>query len=188
MKKQLKYALHLCGYALCIMTFLNQYSFSSTISQTIPATVYRDGIAVEETTVTMEGERTNYVFHDNEWYAGIFAIDCMEWTTHDTHLVEIRWDNDHHLQKFSYWDYETEHHEDICFFMVISDDMTQFGLQRTDGAYIVTSPEVLALMETHFPASNGGGVWNYKAIPPLESLEPIPTLIETVSKEDIKTS
>ncbi|MFI3292622.1 MAG: hypothetical protein SNI70_03780 [Rikenellaceae bacterium] len=169
MKKQLKYALYLCGFAMCVIVFLNTYSFSSTISQTIPATVYVDGIAVEETTVTMEGERTNYVFHDNERYTGTFAIDCMEFTARDTQSVLITWDNDEHLQKFTYWDYAPENQDDICYFMLISDDMTQFGLLRTDGAFITTSPEVLTLMEKHFVLNNAGGasVSDVQLIPPL---------------------
>ncbi|WP_409969886.1 hypothetical protein RFF05_08295 [Bengtsoniella intestinalis] len=180
MKKQLKYAIYLCVFALCVMGFLNTYSFSSTISQTIPATVYKDGVAVEETTVTIEGKRTNYLFHDNERYTGTFAIDCMEWTTRDTQSVLITWDNDDHLQKFSYWDYPPEIQDDICYHMLISDDMTQFGLLRRDGAFITTAPEVLALMEKHFALNNtsGASVSDVQLIPPLETLEPIPTLTE----------
>ncbi|WP_409968425.1 hypothetical protein RFF05_00300 [Bengtsoniella intestinalis] len=174
MKKQLKYAIYLCGFALCVMGFLNQYSFSSTISQTIPVTVYMDGIAVEETTVTMEGKRTNYALHDNERYTGTFAIDSMEWTTRDTQSVRIAWGGDYgHLQTIQYWDWPFSEEEDIEYYLLISDDMTQFGLQRTDGAFIATSPEVLALMEKHFALNNAGGasVSDVQLIPPLEELQ-----------------
>ncbi|MBQ9931217.1 MAG: helix-turn-helix domain-containing protein, partial [Firmicutes bacterium] len=60
-------------------------AFLKDVSLSVPVTVYQDGQAVEESTVTIEGKRAKGTF------SGTFAIDYVEKTTRDEVQGYVGW-------------------------------------------------------------------------------------------------
>ena len=122
--------------------FLWQFPFSKQIEQTIPATIYADGAAIDTTTVYINGTKTNYLFQKKNRFNGTFAIACLEKTKDSSAGI--------------YWYEQTDKNRlpPQCFIsyvrsgisqqteietIVISDNMQQFVIHLADGRRIATS-------------------------------------------------
>jgi len=126
--------------------FLYSYPFYQPVDHTITATVYINGRAADTTTVTMQGEKSNYVLPREEHYNGTFAVayfpsTCMEGVRSEiswdrkwgTHITYINIGNFGLLGTTPWVDY-------------ISEDMTEFVLRDRDtNTLIATSEELLHL-------------------------------------------
>ena len=122
--------------------FLWQFPFSKQIEQTIPATIYADGAAIDTTTVYINGKKTNHLFQKEDYFYGTFAIACLE-KTKDSN-ARIYWHertDKNHLPpqcSISYMRSGIFQQTEIET-IVINDDMQQFVIHLADGRRIATS-------------------------------------------------
>ena len=88
-------------FIIAIMTFIHFYSFPTQINRTLTANVYKNGAFVDTTTVTIQGEKTNYWGGKNrhsDSFLGTFAIDCISETCIPGTIAEIVWPRGHSQQ------------------------------------------------------------------------------------------
>lgn len=119
--------------------FLWACPFHRQIAQTVPATIYTDGAATGTTTVSINGEKTNYLLQDRDSFSGTFAIACLDKTNRSS--AGIYWQ-----YKNRQLAYNTIHYvrsgvpADLGVVLLhISEDMTEFCLALEDGSVIATS-------------------------------------------------
>lgn len=119
--------------------------FLRPVSHTLEAGVYVDGVQMDRTTVTVDGEVT-ILGKPSFW--GRFAIDAVERTTREGVMANIR------------WDYIAPGYEDIFYSayggfwkigiqreLYISENLLTFALKLEDGTIISTDAYLVPLME-----------------------------------------
>lgn len=134
--------------AVCLWV-CSRIPFSTKIQQEIPAAVYKDGIAVETTSVLIDGKKTHYIFRSPS-FEGIFAIRSIEKTCRENTLASIRWRGEaQNVQLLRYYSPGVIHSDLVSFFFIINPEMTRFALSAKDGSVIATSDEVYAIYAKH---------------------------------------
>jgi hypothetical protein len=123
--------------------------FNQNINQEISANIYENGVLTGETTVSIDGEKSNYLFRDEESFNGRFYILSYEKTGRDGMFAHIAWKNDEHIQSLIYYQNATYPSMDIISTIIINEEMTQFALMCTDGTVIATSDEIHKLYTKH---------------------------------------
>ena len=114
-------------------------AFLKEVSLTAPAVVYQNGEVVEETVITMEGER------DRDSFVGTFSIGYVERTTREGVKALVRMgevDRYPNLRFMAYgdtWDCGIRHQ------IYISDDLTRLALELEDGTIIATDDWLMEL-------------------------------------------
>jgi hypothetical protein len=125
---------------------LSKIPFYSNINQEITANIYEDGVVTGETTVFIEGERSNYLFSKEQNYWGRFYIDCFERTGRDGMNAGIRWNfggTHDTIQKITYSQNATfPLTNEIAPFILINEEMNQFAVEFADGRIIAVSDEM----------------------------------------------
>ena len=133
------------SYVICVVIavyVLYNLPFSKDIEKTVTAVIYEDGIAVDKTDVYISGEKSRYIFHDNERFTGTFAMDCYEITGREGVSAGIFWGEDgdyailHYIQNGSFPDLILDP------FMMMSLDMNDFAFRFEDGRVVATSGEM----------------------------------------------
>ncbi len=125
---------------------LSKIPFYSNINQEITANIYENEVVTGETTVFMDGERSNYLFTKEQNYWGRFYIDCFERTGRDGMNTGIRWNfggRPDTTQRITYLQNGTfPLTNKIALHMLINKEMNQFALEFADGRIIATSDEM----------------------------------------------
>lgn len=122
---------------------LPKIPFESDINQTIIAKVYKDGVAVQDTSVIINGARSNYLFAERQYYEGQFIIDYYERTGREGMKANIKWIKEYEEQWVSYYQYATSPTLKINHEILIDKEMKEFAIGMKDGTIIATSDEIL---------------------------------------------
>ncbi|TCK93370.1 hypothetical protein EDC19_1563 [Natranaerovirga hydrolytica] len=138
--------------------------FNRKIKQEISANIYINGVVSDETSVFIDGEKSNYLFHDNESFYGNFHVLSYKKTGRDGMSAQIAWKNDEHIQRLRYYYKGTFPSMDIISTLIINEKMTQFALMFTDGTVIATSDELYKIYTQHISYNPDTGITSIKAI------------------------
>ncbi len=122
--------------------FLLRMPFSTAINQTIAAKAYVNGSAVQETTVHIDGIRSNYLFADEQNFNGQFYIEYYERTGRNGMKAGITWHKNQDMQFIIYYQNATFPSLEIDHDIVINRDMNEFALGFADGTIVATSDEM----------------------------------------------
>lgn len=172
MKKRLKPIVCVILVIAAMIWIVDKLPFSRKIDQTVNAVVYKDGVALAETSVSMNGERTRYLFRPNS-FVGTFRVPYVEETDLADLQTQIRWNQDDNLQTIHHFykgDFSTSDQRGLAYVLLISRDMREFALMTTNQEIIATSPEAYQLYVDHISYDETGHmtVWNVEEIPELK--------------------
>lgn len=143
---------------------LSKLPFNKNINQEISAYIYENGVATGETKVVIDGERSNYLFTDDERFNGKFYILSYEKTGRENMSASIKWNNDDNIQRLIYFQNGTFPSMDIVSTLIINDKMTQFALMFTDGTVVSTSDEIYQLYTKHISYDPDTGATSIEAV------------------------
>jgi len=127
--------------AVIAVYVLYNLPFSKEIEKTVTAVVYENGIAVDETDIYINGEKSRYLFHDDERFTGTFAMDCYEITGREGVSSGIFWNEEgyailHYIQNGTFPDL------DLKPTIMMNLEMTDFVFRFEDGRVVATSEEM----------------------------------------------
>ncbi|WP_304509108.1 hypothetical protein [Anaerotignum sp.] len=149
MKQEKKTMLNAVILIMIGFWILSKIPFNQNINQEISANIYKNGMQSGETTVVIDGEKSNYLFHNDERFHGKFQILSYEKTDRKDMYSNIKWNSDDNVQKVLYFQNGTFPSMDIISTLFINEEMTEFSLMFTDGTVIATSDEVYQLYTKH---------------------------------------
>lgn len=131
--------------------------FVQHIDRQIQAEVYRDGIAVGWTTVSIRGEKTRYLFRAGS-FVGEFRVPYVEETDVDDLQTRVEWHGGDHLQSISHF-YQgalsLAGQRGVVSYLLISENMEEFALMTTEQDVIATSPALCELYTSHVSYHDG---------------------------------
>ncbi|KXL54223.1 hypothetical protein CLNEO_04540 [Anaerotignum neopropionicum] len=132
---------------VCIigLWMLSKIPFNQNIKQEVSANIYQNGGVTGKTTVVIDGEKSNYLFRDDEGFYGKFYILSYEKTGRENMVAGIRWRNGENVQQLMYSQNGTFPSMDIISTILTNDKITQFAVMLTDGTVIATSDEIYQL-------------------------------------------
>lgn len=137
---------------------LSKVPFNKNINQEIPAYIYEDSVVTGETKVVIGGERSNYLFTDDERFHGKFYILSYEKTGREDMSASLKWNGDDNIQRLTYFQNGTFPTMDIVSTLMINDKMTQFALMFTDGTVVATSDKIYQIYTKHISYDSDTGV------------------------------
>ncbi len=138
--------------------------FNQNIKHEISASIYENGVVNGETTVFIDGEKSNYLFRDDESFSGKFHILSYEKTGREDMQAGIRWGNERNIQRLTYFQNASFPDIDVIGTILINEEMTQFALMYTDGTVIATSDEIYKLYTAHISYDSDTGSTSVKAV------------------------
>ncbi len=150
MKKKFGMAASLVLMILSLLWILSLLPFNQEISREVPVKIYESGIAAEDTTVYIEGTKSNPLFGKPDSFSGKFHILSDEKTAGEDMNANIKWYRNTNFQKFYYIDSGRSPETEIMNLMLISEDMTKFALMFNDGTIVATSEELYEIYARHF--------------------------------------
>lgn len=121
---------------------LSKIPFESDINQTITAKIYKDGVIVQDTTVIINGARSNYIFADEQYYEGQFIVEYYERTSREGMKANIKWNEEFEEARILYHQNATFPSLEINHELLINKEMKDFALGLQDGTIIATSDEM----------------------------------------------
>ena len=121
--------------------FLWLHPFKTEISKEITAAVYMDGVAQEETAIRIDGEISKWLFREERYFEGTFAIDYYPTTCDVRHSAHIHWDEDGY-QVINYY-YPGGFVDDYTTTLVIDESMERFAVSFFQGTVIATSEDLI---------------------------------------------
>jgi len=141
--------------------------FYEELNGKISANVYKDGIMISDTTVVIYGQKSNYLFHDDNRFEGKFIIPSYEITYEGTAFIHRM--DDTNMHSLYYAQVEPFTAQEIHPPLLINGYMSEFALLTIDGTVIATSDELYALFIKHVHADEGGTtIKNIDEIPTIE--------------------
>ncbi len=143
---------------------LSKLPFNKNINQEISVHIYESGVVTGETKVVIDGERSNYLFTDDERFFGKFKILSYEKTCREDMFASIEWNNNDNIQRLTYFQNATFPSMDIISTLIINEKMTQFALMLTDDTVIATSDEIYKLYTQHISYDSDTGSTSVKAV------------------------
>ncbi len=123
--------------------WLYKAPFNEKIDSNILANVYKDGILTSDTTVAIYGEKSNYLFHDDNRFEGKFIVPSYEITYSATAIIYRMFDTNMH--NLWYAQVAPFALQEIQAPILINDNMNKFALMTIDGTVIATSDEMYEL-------------------------------------------
>ena len=130
---------------------MDKIPFTQSIDQEITAAVYRDGQIIDNTTVTIRGDKTRYLFRKDS-FVGEFRIPYVKATDIDDLQTQIRWydpDNYQYITHFYKGSFTSADQRGLVNVLLISEDMDDFALMTTSREVIATSQELQELYLAH---------------------------------------
>lgn len=126
--------------------------FLRPVSLTMPATVYVNGKAAGETTVTIEGTRE---ILGRKTYEGSFAIDCVEETCRENVMAYLCWDAlEEGGETLRYHGFgpgiSAFPDTGVDPWIYITEEMQSFGLRLENGTIIATDAFYVPLLEADY--------------------------------------
>ena len=129
-------------FCICFFWMILEYNgfFLKDVSMSVPAVVYVNGVAIEETIIKLEGTRSEDTF------VGRVAVAYVEKTTRDQVQGLIEFGEKERYPFLEFYD-----HGDFsdCGFkrqIYISDDLTRMALELKDGTIIATDDWLMELI------------------------------------------
>ncbi len=157
MKHRLKLILKMTIVLILGVWILSKIPFSQDINREISAHIYENGVIAGETTVIIDGEKSNYLFTKEENYFGKFHILSYEKTGRENMKAKIKWVDEPNTQRLFYFQNATFPDMDILWTILINEEMTQFALMLKDGTVIATSDELFKLYTKYISYDNNSG-------------------------------
>lgn len=121
---------------------LSKIPFESDINQTITAKIYKDGVVVQDTTVIINGARSNYLFADEQYYDGQFIVEYYERTSSEGMKANITWNKEFEEQRILFYQNATFPSLETNHELLINKEMKELALGLKDGTIIATSDEI----------------------------------------------
>lgn len=149
MKQSYKTILKVIAILVIGVWILSKMPFNKNINQEISAQIYENGVVTGETKVVIDGERSHYLFTDNESFHGKFYILSYEKTGRENMTASVEWNNEENIQRLLYFQNGTFPSMDIVNTLIINDEMTEFALMFTDGTVAATSDEIYHIYTKH---------------------------------------
>lgn len=118
--------------------------FSTQIEKTVPAMLYVDGAAAEDTSVTFDGDRSNYLFKAYETFQGTMLLDCYPRSAWNGTQTQIKWRDYMEEQQFLFFQAGTFLELEVKRWLLIDLDMDEFAIGLADGSVVATSDEMYA--------------------------------------------
>lgn len=134
--------------------WLYKAPFNEKLDSKISANVYKDGILTSDTTVAIYGEKSNYLFHDDNRFEGKFIIPSYEITYSATAIIYRMFDTNMH--NLWYAQVAPFALQEIQAPILINEHMNKFALMTIDGTVIATSDEMYELFIKYVHADEGG--------------------------------
>ena len=159
MKKKITTGIKIVLVVIVVLFGIDKISFSENIDQQVSAHIYENGLVTGTTTVTMKGERTHYLFHNNEWYSGEFAIPSYEKSTTEGVTANIGWNNSDNIQDITYTERGIIYTDGVKRSLLVSEDMASFVLMMQNGAMLATSSDLYELYIKHFSSTNNSDMF-----------------------------
>ena len=128
---------------------LSTVPFNQNIKHEVSANIYENGSITDKTTILIDGEKSNYLFHNDESFSGKFHILSYEKTGREDTKAGIEWGDEQNIQRLLYYQNATFPDMDVISTILINEEMTQLALMLTDGTVIATSDEIYKLYTDH---------------------------------------
>jgi len=131
---------------------IDKIPLNKNINQRITANIYENGVAVGQTMLVMNGEKSNYLFRKKEGFIGEFLIPYAEKTDRSDLQTYIKWngeDNTQYIRYFYKGDIKLAEDMGLVPYLLINDSMTKFAIMLTDNTVIATSDELYELYIKH---------------------------------------
>lgn len=145
--------------------------FNQKLTHEISAGIYEDGVVTRETTVLIDGEKSNYLFRDDDSFEGEFHILSYKKTGGNGMKANIKWDKKHNIQKLLYFQNATFPSMDIIHELIINEQMTEFALMLKDGSVIATSDDLYELYIKHIYYDSGTDSTHIKEVNKIPKIE-----------------
>jgi hypothetical protein len=128
---------------------LSLIPFNKNIKQEVSANIYENGVVADKTIIFIEGEKSNYLFRNDNSFSGKFHILSYEKTGREDMQAGIKWGYEQNIQRLLYYQNASFPDMDVIGTILINDEMTQLALTLKDGTVIATSDEIYTLYTNH---------------------------------------
>ena len=152
MKHNLKTIIKVTVFIIVAIWIIDKIPFDKNINQAITANIYEDGVVIGQTTLVMNGKKSNYLFRQEEGFVGELLIPYAEKTDREDLKTYINWNAEHNIQSISYFYkgiIKLAQDMGIVPYMLINNSMTKFAIMLTDHTVIATSDELYELYIKH---------------------------------------
>jgi len=152
MKQKLKTIIAVSIVLVIAIWIIDKIPFNKNINQQITANIYENGVAVGETMLVINGEKSNYLFRKNEGFVGEFLVPYAEETDRSNLQTYITWngeDNTQYIRYFYKGNIKLAEDMGIVPYLLINESMTKFAIMLTDHTVIATSDELYELYTKH---------------------------------------
>lgn len=139
LKKKFKGILKILIMVFIGIWVLSKIPFECDINHTITAEIHEDGVVVKNTTVIINGVRSNYLFANEQYFDGQFIIEYYERTGSQGMKANIKWNKEYKEQRILYYQNATFPTLEINHELLIDKEMKEFALGLQDGTIIATS-------------------------------------------------
>jgi len=153
---------------------IDKVPFDKNINQQITANIYENGVVIGQTTLVMNGKKSNYLFRQEEGFAGEFLIPHAEKTDRGDLKTYINWNAEDNIQSISYFykgSIKLAQDMGIVPYMLINNSMTKFAIMLTDHTVIATSDELYKLYIKHitwYSDTKGTSIESVNEIPEID--------------------
>jgi len=150
-KEYLKYVLQIAIVIFLGLFVLDKIPFHKEVSKSVSAEIYFDDEKTEETVIEIKGEKTNYIFGENEEFYGKFYIPQIEKTGREYVNTIIEWNEENYqfIRFNSAGDMIIAEEMGIVPYIIINEEMTEFAVLLTDERVIATSEELYNIITKH---------------------------------------
>lgn len=149
MKQKLKTIIKVVLLIVIGVWILDKIPFYQDINHEIFANIYENGVIIGQTSVIIDGEKSNYLFTNKENYFGKFHILSYEKTGREDMNARIKWSNEENIQDILYMMPGHFPDMDLIRTIIINDKMTKFAVMFTDNTVVATSDEIYELYTKH---------------------------------------
>lgn len=153
MKQKLKTIIIIAILLSIGIWIIDKIPFNKNINQQINANIYENGVAVGQTILVINGEKSNYLFRRKEGFVGEFSIPYAEKTDRSGLQAYITWNGEDNTQRIGYFykgSIKLAEDMGLVPYLLINDSMTKFAIMLTDHTVIATSDELYKLYMKHF--------------------------------------
>lgn len=157
MKKKLKTIINIVILIAIGIWIIDKIPFNKNINQQVIANVYKNDVVAEQTTIVINGKKSNYLFRKEEGFVGEFLIPYAEKTDRSDLQTYISWNDIDNTQRIIYsykGGFRFAEDMEIVSTILINDSMTKFAIMLTDNTIIATSDELRELYDKHITWHN----------------------------------
>lgn len=164
MKQKLKESIKVVLLIVIGVWILDKTPFYQDINHEIFANIYKNGVTIGQTSVIVDGKKSNYLFSDKENYFGIFHILSYEKTGREDMNARIKWSNVENIQDILYMMPGHFLDMDLIRTIIINEKMTKFAVMFKDNTVVATSDEIYELYTKHISYYSDKGITSVKDV------------------------